>query len=81
MPWEVLTARLKVDGGCYSVTLAVDSDRHTSYIARYCADPYSDPHHRGVNMSRPSGLGITDDVFEATEICNRDMVQNNKKPR
>ena len=81
MPWEILSARFPVEGGVYQVTLAVDSDRHKAYIARFCADPRTDKTYAGVNMCRNEGLGHAEDLFEATEICNRDRILNHKIPR
>jgi hypothetical protein len=76
MEWEILSARWRVEGGCYSITVAYDLNKVKWYIARYCHDPISDPIHCGSDRSNKTGLGHAKDLFEATEICKRDAIAN-----
>ena len=83
MDWEILSVRRKVkgpsDSGCYSITLAIDSNKEKAYIARYCVDPRVDKDFVGMDHTNPRGLGHSKNIFEATEICNRDAIAYHRK--
>lgn len=81
MHWEILSTRWKVEGGCYSITLAYDSDNNKAYVARFCCDPWSDPTYCGANRTNNHGLGHASNIFEATEICKKDAIAYRRKQR
>ncbi len=82
LDWQILDLYARVQGGCYSITLAhADDERGKAYIARFSPDPretpklvnpYGESCSADYSFVRYRGIGSSPDLESVKAMCEHD---------